>query len=556
MLVSLTIQNVVLIEYLNIGFQNGLCVLTGETGAGKSILLDSLSLAIGARAESRLVRKGAEQASVTAMFDVSLSDDLVQEHDIIIEPGEPIILKRVLTSDGRSRAYINDQPVSAGLLRQVGEALVEIHGQFDTRGLLNPSTHRAMLDEYAGVNDELSQLWGTWKMAEKDLKMLQQKAQQTRADEVYLRESLEDLDLLSPQAGEEETLSELRDRLRHREQALKALSAAHFELGGDKDPVSKALKLLDPILEKLPETAEEAIAALDRARHEIEEAQVLIASVRDDLYYEDQKLEDVDDRLNELRVQARKHNCHIDDLPQKRDEIAAQLNEIEHQDELLAQKTKAVQVSRTQYCVLADKISKTRKQKAQTLDQAVMAELPPLKLDKARFVTVVEDLPEFEWGPHGINHVQFLVATNPGSDPGPLHKIASGGEMARFMLALKVVMAHVGQACTMVFDEVDAGVGGAVADAVGERLARLSDPKNGGGKQVMVVTHAPQIAAKADVHYIVRKDGIHKDGADIVNTNVVRLSEAAERREEIARMLAGASITAEARAAAERLMGG
>ena len=548
MLSALSIQNVVLIDQLNIEFENGLCALTGETGAGKSILLDSLGLALGARADSGLVRKGAAQASVSAMFDVSHAHpvfEILRAADVSAEGGE-VILRRSLTSDGRSKAYINDQPVSAALMKEAGAALVEIHGQFDTQGLLDASTHRQMLDDYAGLGDTVGALYARWKALEEELENLRSSAARSREQEEYLCQSLEDLDGLSPEAGEEETLAHLRESLMHREKVLEALNGAYHALSGENDPVRTAWGLLERVSDKIGAAAEEALGALDRASAEIQEAMGAISRLSGDLEHSEHDLESIDDRLFALRAQARKHHCAVDELPALREKLAAELNMIEHGEEVIAEKMREAEKARKAYDEEARKLSAARAQAAEKLDVLVAKELPPLKLEKARFVTAVSELPEPEWGPHGIDQVRFLVATNPGAEPGPLHKIASGGEMARFMLALKVVMAEVGTACTLVFDEVDSGIGGATAAAVGERLAALAK-----GRQVLVVTHSPQVAACAAHHWIVKKDGTQE-----LTTNVIRLPEDAARREEIARMLSGASVTDEARAAADKLLEG
>lgn len=545
MLTSLTIRNVVLIEELTINFKVGLCALTGETGAGKSILLDSMGLALGARSESSLVRKGTEQASVTAVFempDLHVSEKLLNEAGL--DWDNTLILRRTVTAEGRSKAFINDQPVSAALLRGVGESLVEIHGQFDTRGLLNASTHRQMLDDYAGLSTDVPALWSELKEKQEKLEALKNAAQASREEETYLRAALEDLDELDPQTGEEEKLASLRERLMNREQVLEALNAAYHALNGENDPVREAWSTLDRVADKIGAEASEAISALDRASSEIQEAIASIQSLSSDLQHSDHDLQTIDDRLFGLRAQARKHACEVDDLPRIRGEIAQKLNAIEHADEHLVQASQALEAAKVQYLKAAQGLSQGRKEAAAKLDDLVAAELPPLKMERARFTTRIQTLDEPQWGAHGIDAVQFLVATNPGSDPGPLGKIASGGEMSRFMLALKVVMAEVGAAQTLVFDEVDAGIGGGTADAVGERLSRLASKR-----QIMVVTHSPQVAARASHHWIVQKGG----EADI-RTHVVPLPEIDERREEIARMLAGASITPEARAAAEKLL--
>lgn len=547
MLTSLRITNVVLIDKLEIAFASGFCALTGETGAGKSILLDSLGLSLGARSEARLVKKGADQASVTAVFEIEKTHpafDILQESDIECDVSEPLILRRSIGQDGRSKAFVNDQAVSVSLLRDVGDTLVEIHGQFETQGLLNPSTHRQMLDDYAAFDTDISGLWDSWQQARVEYETLKADLKKARAEEDFLRQAVEDLDALSPKDGEEAELSSLRDRLMHREKVLEGLNAAFEYLNRDDDPVRSAWAALDKISDKLGDAAQDAIGALDRATAEVEEARASIQALSADLEESEHDFQSIDDRLFSLRAQARKHQCTVDELPALRERLAQQLDRIEKNDEVLEQASKAVEAARQAYKDEAGKVSELRTAAAAKLDKLVVQELPPLKLDKAKFVTVVEELDEADWGPHGADKVRFLVSTNPGAEPGPLNKIASGGEMARFMLALKVIMAEVGAAGSLVFDEVDTGIGGSTADAVGERLAKLAK-----SKQVLVVTHAPQVAARAGHHFIVRKDG-----AQEVTTNVVSLSTRQERCEEIARMLSGASVTQEARAAAEKLL--
>ena len=544
MLITLHIENVVLIDRLTIDFRQGLCALTGETGAGKSILLDSVGLALGARAETRLVRKGADQAQVIAEFQMDKrhpARQILAESNIA---GGEFILRRTLTPDGRSRAFINDQPVSAGLLRQVGDSLMEIHGQFDTHSLFNPSTHRGILDEYAGLSSAVSDLWHGWRAADAAFHKMQQNAENLQAEEAFLRQSIEDLDTLAPQAGEAEYLKNVRDQLMNREHVLKGLAQAADVLGDDHDPVQKALGILDKIADKGGEAIGEALAALERASAEVQEALSLTQSASARLVDEELDLEGIDERLYTLRAQARKHGCDVDALAEKRDELAAQLDLIEHGDAALAALAQKAEAARVDYMAEAEAVHAVRVATAERLSENVQAELPPLKLDKARFVVDVAVLPEQEWGPYGMDQVRFLVSTNPGSEPGALNKIASGGETARFMLALKVVMAAVGHAGTLIFDEVDAGVGGAVADAVGERLEKLARDK-----QVLVVTHAPQIASRAAHHWIVSKSGDQE-----VTTTVIYQDSLEERREEIARMLSGTTVSEEARAAANKLL--
>jgi DNA repair protein RecN (Recombination protein N) len=547
MLTSLKIQNVVTIENLVIDFQGGLCVLTGETGAGKSILLDSLGLATGARAESGLVRKGSEQASVVAVLECAPKHPvykIMTEAAIEIETGEPIILRRFLSADGKSKAFINDQAVSVSLLRDVGQSLIEIHGQFETQGLMDPQTHRQILDDFGGLGDMVSAAWRDWRDAEAHLDDLRQKTENARREESYLREALEDLEKLNPQAGEEKNLSGLRERLMYRAQALEALNAAYHVLSAEDDPVRKAASILGRASAKIGSAIDPVLAALDRISIEMNEAIANIESISGDLQESEHSLESIDDRLHQLRTQARKHGCAVDDLPRMRDEIAEKLKTIYNAEGLLDDARAAAEKHKKVYDDQAHKAREIRRKAAAKLDKLVMAELAPLKLERAKFETKLEELSESEWGPFGMDRIMFTVATNPGSEPGPLHKIASGGEMARFMLAIKVVMAAGGPQKSMVFDEVDSGIGGSTADAVGERLARLAQ-----GRQVLVVTHSPQVAARGAHHWIVRKGGEAS-----VATAVVALQSRAARSEEIARMLAGASITPEARAAADRLL--
>ncbi len=544
MLAGLTIKNVVLIDHLVIQFGKGLCALTGETGAGKSILLDSLGLALGARSESGLVRKGEEAANVSAEFE------LPQTHPAFlflkeqgVEAENPVVLRRSVSADGKSRAFINDHPVSVTLLKSVGEMLVEIHGQFDTQALLNPRVHRGLLDEYADNRttlEKLSSLWRQWRDAQDALISKKADMERAKAEEVYLRAALEQLDELSPKAGEEESLTQLRSRLMRREQNIENYSNAHKGSEGAMMQLNGVWKSL----EKAGEGGSEVAKALDRAMAELQEVsagvQSLVASLDDSEY----SLSEIDDRLFALKAQARKHACGLDDLPMKRDELAGLLRSIEHQEDTLAKLEKDVVKSRKDYEAQAKDLSARRKKSAAQLDKLVAKELGPLKLDKARFETEVSTLPDTEWGEGGMDRIQFLVATNPGSAAGPLNKIASGGEMARFMLALKVVLAETGTAQTLVFDEVDSGIGGATADAVGERLARLAK-----ARQILVVTHSPQVAAKSGYHAIVVKTGKTNP-----TTKVLPLSNSNERTEEIARMLSGAEITKEARAQAAKLL--
>lgn len=553
MLAALIIRNVVLIEMLDIRFQGGFCALTGETGAGKSILLDSLGLALGGRSDSGLVRKGADQASVTAEFHLDEKHPL---HDLLKEQGldsdTTLILRRVLGTDGRSRAFINDQPVSIGLLKQCGDTLVEIHSQFETHGLLDARTHRGLLDDYAGLGVDVRGLqttWTTWRDAVRECEACEAEAEKARADEDYLRHAVKELEALDPQPGEEETLLIQRESMKHRDQTVQSLDETWQAISGDAGAemmVGRAMRTLERLGDRAGQDMGQAIDALTRAGDELQAAITIVQSAMTAMESGGLNLEQIEDRLYALRGVARKHHVQVDDLSRVLADYIARLDTITGHDDRIATLRRAVQDGRAAYVAAASAISKKRAAAAGKLDKAVAIELPPLKLDKARFMTAVDtSADESGWGPDGMDRVQFLVSTNPGADPGPLGKIASGGEMSRFMLSIKVVMAATGAAPSLVFDEVDSGIGGSTADAVGERLARLSQ-----SKQILVVTHAPQVAARADHHYIVMKQGDDRD----VRTTVIALKDRTARQEEIARMLSGASITVEARAAAQKLM--
>lgn len=553
MLTQLTIKNVVLIDALTIEAETGLLALTGETGAGKSILLDSLGLALGARSDSGLIRKGSDQASVSAEFflpENHPSLDVLQDQGLDYD--RTLILRRVIATDGRSRAFINDQPVSISLLKTIGDHLVEIHGQFETQGLLNPQTHLDILDSYAQVAEQkavLVKCWQDWQTAQAELGNAEQNLAKAREEEAFLRQSVEDLDGLAPEPGEEDELAAQRAMLMNREQVVEAYTTAYNALsaeGGAENAVHQALKALDRVADKAGPKAGALIAAVEGLAAQIQEAVSDISSLFDDMERSGHSLEDIDDRLHALRDQARKHDCTVDDLPAMRDQLAGRLSMIENQDDYLDELLRKVKKARSAYIEQADIVREKRRSVAGNLDQLVAQELIPLKLDKARFVTDVSPLAENDWGPAGMDKIRFMVATNPGADPGPLNKIASGGELARFMLALKVVLAESGTIPVMVFDEVDSGVGGAVADAVGERLGALAKTH-----QVLVVTHSPQVAARASYHYIVAKAA--NDDGDMT-TQVIPLRASEERREEIARMLSGADVTVEARAAADKLL--
>ncbi|ARJ66983.1 DNA repair protein RecN [Magnetospirillum sp. ME-1] len=553
MLTALSIRDVVLIERLDLSFDSGLSVFTGETGAGKSILLDSLGLALGARAESGLVRQGASQASVTAEFDPPADHParaLLAGQDVESADG-PLLLRRVLTADGRSKAYVNDQPVSVGLLRKVGDELVEIHGQFESHGLLDSSSHLGVLDSFAGEaasRAALADAWTLWRDCVKARAQAEADLARAKAEEEHLRQIHEDLASLAPKPGEEADLAASRAVMMHGEKLLEAMNAAQSALS-HKGEVEASLRSAARALERVAERAEgkldPVIAALDRAAQEAAEATNLLERASSEIDLDPRHLEKVEERLFALRGAARKHQVSVDELPLLLDRLGRQLAALDGGGDGLARLAREEQAARTRYLEQARALSKARLAAAARLDKAVAAELPPLKLDKARFQTRVTQVDEAQWGPMGLDQVSFEVATNPGSAPGPLGKIASGGELSRFMLALKVVLARISSTPTIVFDEVDSGIGGAVAAAVGERLGRLAETL-----QILVVTHSPQVAARGAHHYRVAKA---VTGAK-TTTGVDRLSSEA-RREEVARMLSGETITDHARAAADALMG-
>lgn len=555
MLASLSIRDVVLIEKLDLEFASGLSVFTGETGAGKSILLDSLSLTLGARADSGLVRHGANQLTVIAEFDpppFHPARVLLSSQDVEAQDG-PLVLRRVVTADGRSRAYVNDQAVSVGLLRKVGDELVEIHGQFESHGLLDDSTHLPVLDAFAGLAERrgaVKAAWSAWREAAKTRTQAEEALKKARADEENLRHAHDELQALAPKPGEEAELAASRAMMQHSEKLIEAMNAAQTTLSA-KGEVEASLQSAQRILERVAEKADgkldPVIAALDRAAQEAAEATSLLERVSGEIDLDPRALEKAEERLFALRATARKHGIEVDGLAALRDDLARQLAALDGSGDDLGKLAKAEQAARAAYMEAARTLSKARSEAAARLDAAVAAELPPLKLDKARFVTSVVAGEENDWGPEGLDKVAFLVATNPGNPPASLGKVASGGELSRFMLALKVVLAQSSSTPTMVFDEVDSGIGGAVAAAVGERLGRL-----GKDVQVLVVTHSPQVAARGAQHYRVAKTEVE---AGRVATSVAQLS-ASERTEEIARMLSGENVTDHARAAAAALIVG
>lgn len=551
MLTALSIANIVLIERLDLDFEAGLGVLTGETGAGKSILLDSLGLALGARADSGLVRTGEAQASVTATFEAPRTDhratDLLAQNGIDIEPGEPLIVRRTVKADGGSRAFVNDQACSAALLRDLGSALVEIHGQHDDRGLLNPRGHRALLDAYGRCDTgAVAHAYHAWRAAADRLAESRASVESAARDRDYLTHAVEELTRFAPEAGEEATLAEERATMQKGARLsddLSAVTECFTGSDGGLAQLRQAARRLDRIVSEYEPLAE-VLAALDRAVIEASEAEDRLNEAAEALSFDPARLDAIETRLFDLRGLARKHQVQPDDLAALRDDMAAKLAAIEGGEDHLAALEAEVKGRAAAYRTAAQALSAERQMAAGKLDAAVAAELAPLKLDAARFRTVVAPQEEGQWGPHGMDRVEFEISTNPGAPFAPLVKIASGGELSRFILALKVALAEQGGADTLIFDEIDRGVGGAVASAIGERLSRLSQTN-----QILVVTHSPQVAARGAGHMLIAKSS---DGT-VTRTGVHALSDG-ERREEIARMLSGAEITAEARAQAERLL--
>ena len=554
MLARLSIRDIVLIDRLDIDFGDGLSVLTGETGAGKSIVLDAVSLALGGRGDGSLVRDGEAQGQVTAAFDLPLGHParaLLKAQDIP-DDGD-LILRRVQARDGRTRAFVNDQPVSVQAMRALGATLVEIHGQHDDRALVDPAAHRALVDAYGGLLGEVAEVGSAWarrRSAEKALAEHSARVEAARREVDYLRHAADELGKLAPEAGEEEALAERRAAMMRAEKAAEDLNEAFEAVTGGHSPanaIANAIRRLERRSAASPELVEPAIKALDAALVALDEGEAHIKAALDATAFDPRELERIEERLFALRAASRKYATPADDLARLAAKFRSDLAEIDAGETKLDALSADVAAADAAYATAANTLSASRRAAAATLDAAVMAELPDLKLERARFSTeIVSDAGAA--GPDGIDRVEFWVQTNPGTRAGPLAKIASGGELSRFMLALKVALADRGSAPTLVFDEIDTGVGGAVADAIGARLSRLARTV-----QVLSVTHAPQVAARAGRHFLISK--AQAAGEARVVTRVEGLG-ASDRNEEIARMLAGASVTEEARAAAARLLKG
>jgi len=559
MLSELSIRDIVLIEKLAIRFSAGLAVLTGETGAGKSILLDALSLALGARGDADLVRHGARDGQVIAVFDLAASHPahaVLEEAGVSIEPGEPLIFKRVQSADGRTRAFVNDQTVSVATLRAVGRQLVEIHGQHDDRALVDTDSHRDLLDAFGGLGADaghVAALHRTWRDAETALSRQRARIEAAAREADFLRASVDELTRLAPEPGEEEQLAEKRTGMMAAEKIAGDLNDAHETLAGPASSVPEIAGLLRRLERKAPQVPgllDEVNGHLASALDHLAEAQNVIEQTIAAQDHDPHALERAEERLFALRAVARKHDCAVDDLPALTVTMADQLADLDAGEAALAGLEQAAREALAAYDRAAAALSARRAETAETLVAAVMAELPDLKLDKAEFI-VHHAADADRRGPAGIDGIEFHVRTNPGTRAGPMMKVASGGELSRFLLALKVALADRGSAPTLVFDEIDTGVGGAVADAIGARLRRLSETV-----QVLSVTHAPQVAARAAHHFLIAKAGASVgNGAEQVVTSVTEMDRD-RRREEIARMLAGATITAEARAAADKLLAG
>lgn len=552
MLQSLSIRNVVLIDKLDLDFKSGLSVLTGETGAGKSILLDSLGLVLGNRAETSLIRQGEDKLSVTAQFSLQKQTPalraLLDEYEI--EADDELLIKRSLTRDGKGKIFINDQPAGAKLLKEIGKYLVEVHGQFDNQGLLNPANHLDVLDAYGAYKplaERTAAAFAAYKKARAARQEAEKNIARAKEDEENLRHWVDELEKMNPRPDEEDELGKKRQEMMNAEKIIDSLNYAYGALTERADvqgAIRSAQSAMDKANTLVDGRYQTIIDMLDQALIDISETVNELEEVSHNVSLNQNELENIEERLYALRGLARKHNVAVSDLPQTLADFRNRLSTIELGEEGIAALRKAEDTAKLDYVKAANELSSARQAAALQLDNKVMSELPPLKMEKARFVTVVEKTDESGWSEKGFNNVYFTVATNPNSPQGPLNKIASGGELARFMLALKVNLAQSSSVATMIFDEVDAGVGGATAQAVGERLARLARDV-----QVLVVTHSPQVAACGNNHF-----KVEKSTADNVTTTTVRELTKIEKSEEIARMLAGEVITDAARAAAKVLM--
>jgi len=551
MLATLSIRDIVLIDRLDLDFSSGMSVLTGETGAGKSILLDSLSLALGARGDAGLVRHGEALGQVTAVFDVEAGHPVrafLRENDIH-DDGD-VILRRIQTSDGRTRAFINDQPVSATLLRQAGELLVEIHGQHDDRALVDPESHRDLIDIFGGLTadvEAVAKAFAAFRAADRAVSDHESRIEAARKEADYLRSSVDELSQLKPEAGEEDLLAARRTDMMKVEKIAGDLNEAFETLNGTASPIpelASLLRRLERKADQVPHLLGQPVRSLSEALDLLEESRGGLETALRETEFDPRELEAVEERLFALRAASRKYSVPADELAALCERMAGDLSDLDAGEDKLAALVDAAAKAKLDYDRKAASLSQKRRKSARALEKAVETELPDLKLERAKFIVDFRSDSENR-GRSGIDQLEFHVQTNPGTRPGPMMKVASGGELSRFLLALKVSLADKGSAPTLVFDEIDTGVGGAVAEAIGLRLARLAS-----NVQVLTVTHAPQVAARAAGHFLIAKEATKPDR---VATRVQRIDEG-HRTEEIARMLAGSVITEEARAAASRLL--
>jgi DNA repair protein RecN (Recombination protein N) len=553
MLVQLSIRDIVLIEHLDLTFDRGLSVLTGETGAGKSILLDSLALALGGRGDGSLVREGCDKGQVTAVFDIPASHPAKQVlRDNDMDDEGDLIIRRIQSADGRSRVFINDQPSSVALLKLLSANLVEIHGQHDDRALVDVQSHKLLLDAFGGLDQsriEVQNLHGKMKSAEKELKSHRRRIEEAAKEADWLRASVQELEILSPQDGEEDELAAQRSHMMKSEKIATDINEAQEALSGHHSPIPSLNQLLRRLERKnaeAPGLLEDTIEALGTALDSLSEAQNAVEIAVRECEFNPRELEESEERLFALRGASRKFNVPVTNLPELAATMIADLAAIDAGEDMIGKLEDTLRLSKMDFISASRTLSDKRHHTATALSDAVMAELPELKLERAEFIVDIQTNEELA-NADGIDVVEFHVRTNPGTRAGPIMKVASGGELSRFLLALKVALADRGSASTLVFDEIDTGVGGAVADAIGHRLERLSK-----SIQVLSVTHAPQVAARARTHLLISKSQAHKDTV-LLSTNVVEI-DAKGRQEEIARMLAGATITDEARAAAAQLL--
>ena len=551
MLCGLSIRNIVLIDSLDLSFSRGLTVLSGETGAGKSILLDALGVALGRRVDTSMRRDGAPQASVTATFEIKNHEFIKEFFDkfglSVNDPEEQLLhLRRVINDDGRTRAFINDQPVTANMLREIGDLLVEIQGQFDAQGLLNSRTHLKFLDLFANHTELLSRVAETYSLlsnAKLKLKRLTEELSINKNRKEYLEAAIEELALLKPIDGEEAKLLETRSELMNAEKIIIALNEALQFIGGEGGAitlVARAQKTLDKTSDRITKELE----SLERAATELSETESVVGRLATEIELDTSHLEEIDERLNSIRTLARKHGVTPDELNAQYQEFSSQLRMIEDEASRIQTLERELESTRAKFIEDATALSKSRVKAGKRLDQSIISELEPLKLAHSKFQTTIETNDESGWSVYGWDNATFQISTNPGTTLGLLQKVASGGELSRLLLALRVALSAATPLPTLIFDEVDAGVGGAVAAAVGRRLKRLGEKI-----QVLVVTHSPQVAAEGHAHWKIVKD----DTTGLQRTTAKELAKT-ERVEEIARMLSGEMITEEARAASLKLL--